>query len=64
VELLLSLDPARLDLTNPKVNLQDMIFPVSWARSHGHGRVFYTALGEWELTWKDPRYQAHLSTGI
>jgi type 1 glutamine amidotransferase len=64
VELLLSLDPDNLGLTNPKVNLQDMIFPVSWGRSHGHGRVFYTALGDWELTWKDPRYQARVTNGI
>jgi type 1 glutamine amidotransferase len=64
VQLLLSLDPASLDLTNPKVNLQDMIFPVSWARPHGQGRVFYTALGDWEQTWRDPRYQMHLINGI
>jgi type 1 glutamine amidotransferase len=64
VQLLLSLDPASLDLTNPKVNRQDRFFPVSWARSHGRGRVFYTALGDWEETWKDPRYRTHLIGGI
>jgi type 1 glutamine amidotransferase len=64
VQLLLSLDPASLDLTNPKVNRQDGDFPVSWAKSHGRGRVFYTALGDWEETWKDPRYRRHLIGGI
>jgi type 1 glutamine amidotransferase len=64
VQLLLSLDPASLDLTNPKVNLQDKDFPVSWAKTHGKGRVFYTALGDWEATWKDERYRRHLTEGI
>jgi type 1 glutamine amidotransferase len=64
VRLLLSLDPASLDLANPKVNRQDRDFPVSWAKSHGRGRVFYTALGDWEETWSDPRYRTHLIQGI
>jgi type 1 glutamine amidotransferase len=64
VRLLLSLDPASLDMENPKVNRQDRYFPVSWAKDHGKGRVFYTALGDWEETWKDPRYRTHLIQGI
>src|SRR5262249_59905975 len=64
VQLLLSLDPASLDLANPKVNRQDKDFPVCWAKAHGRGRVFYTALGDWEETWKDPRYRTHLIEGI
>jgi type 1 glutamine amidotransferase len=64
VQLLLSLDPASLDLTNPKVNRDDTDLPLSWAKSHGRGRVFYTALGDWEETWSDPRYREHLIGGI
>jgi type 1 glutamine amidotransferase len=64
VRLLLSLDPASLDLENPRVNRRDRDFPVSWAKSHGKGRVFYTALGDWEETWNDPRYRTHLIEGI
>lgn len=64
VQLLLRLDPASLDLANPKVNRQDKDFPVSWAKDHGQGRVFYTALGDWEPAWKDPRYRTHLIEGI
>jgi type 1 glutamine amidotransferase len=64
VRLLLSLDPASLDLANPKVNRDDKHFPVSWSKSHGRGRVFYTALGDWEETWRDPRYRKHLIEGI
>jgi hypothetical protein len=64
VQLLLRLDPDSLDLANPKVNRQDKVFPVSWAKEHGKGRVFYTALGDWEPTWSDPRYRSHLIEGI
>jgi uncharacterized protein len=64
VKLLLSLDSTSLDLTNPKVNRDDPIFPVAWTKSFGRGRVFYTALGDWEPTWNDPRYRTHLAQGI
>jgi type 1 glutamine amidotransferase len=64
VRLLLRLDPASLDLDNPRVNRRDTVFPVSWAKPHGNGRVFYTALGDWEPTWEDPRYRTHLIEGI
>jgi type 1 glutamine amidotransferase len=42
----------------------DKDMPVAWARSYGKGRVFYTALGDWEPTWKDARYRVHLIEGI
>jgi len=64
VQLLLRLDPASLDLSNPKVNRQDMLFPVAWAKTHGQGRVFYTSLGDWDETWRDPRFRTHLIQGI
>lgn len=64
VTLLLSLDRTSLDLQNPKVNRSDTVFPVAWARRFGRGRVFYTALGDWEPTWSDPRYRTHLIEGI
>ncbi len=63
VQLLLSLDPAGLDLAQPKMNRADRDLPVAWARSFGEGRVFYTALGDWEPTWTDPRYRQHLTQG-
>ncbi|HSJ02080.1 MAG TPA: ThuA domain-containing protein [Verrucomicrobium sp.] len=64
VAVLLSLDPKSLDMANPKVNANDKDLPVSWAKMHGSGRVFYTALGDWEPTWKDPDYRTHLIEGI
>lgn len=64
VQLLLSLDPASLDLQAPKMNKADTTLPVAWAKTHGAGRVFYTALGDWEETWSDSRYRTHLIEGI
>jgi type 1 glutamine amidotransferase len=46
------------------VNRNDTVFPVAWTRNVGQGRVFYTALGDWEPTWSDPRYRTHLIQGI
>lgn len=64
VTLLLSLDPTSLDLQHPKMNREDRVLPVAWTRSFGRGRVFYTALGDWEPTWTDARYRTHLIEGI
>lgn len=64
VTLLLSLDPGSLDLRQPKMNRSDHVLPVAWTRAFGRGRVFYTALGDWEPTWQDPRFRTHLTEGI
>jgi type 1 glutamine amidotransferase len=32
-------------------------FPLAWTRAYGNGRVFYTALGHFEDTWRDARFQ-------
>jgi uncharacterized protein len=45
-------------------------FPITWARTHGKGRVFYTSMGHREDVWENPMYQALLlgalgwSTGV
>lgn len=39
-------------------------FPLSWTRLHGKGRVFYTALGHGDETWKDERFRRHLLGAI
>lgn len=64
VQLLLALDRASLDLKAPKMNRTDTLLPVAWCKSYGAGRVFYTALGDWDATWQDPRYRTHLLQGI
>ena len=64
VTLLLRLDPKSLELGHPKMNKADTILPVAWTKSFGQGRVFYTALGDWDPTWSDQRYRTHLVQGI
>jgi len=38
--------------------------PWTWVRNHGDGRVFYTAWGHDERTWKQPGFQQLLDRGI
>lgn len=38
--------------------------PWSWVRHHGEGRVFYTAWGHDERTWREPGFQQLLDRGI
>jgi type 1 glutamine amidotransferase len=56
VDVLLSLDA-------PSVGTQGD-FPLAWSQSFGRGRSFYTALGHFESTWTDARFQAHLLGAI
>jgi uncharacterized protein len=35
-------------------------FPMTWARMHGKGRVFYTSMGHREDVWESPMYQGLL----
>lgn len=37
---------------------------ISWVKSYGKGRVFYTELGHRDEMWRDPNYQAHITGGI
>jgi len=39
-------------------------YPNTWARRHGKGRVFYTALGHREDVWTNPIFQDMLFGGI
>ena len=38
--------------------------PLAWAKTHGAGRAFYTALGHREDLWRDDRFQRHVLGGI
>lgn len=38
--------------------------PLAWHKTHGSGRVFYTALGHRAEVWDDPRYRQHLLEAI
>jgi uncharacterized protein len=57
VRVLMRLDPCKLDLSNPKVHRQDRDFAVTWAKSYGKGRVYYSTLGHPRENWDDPRLQ-------
>ncbi len=54
VNVLLSLDPNRLDYNNPRVHRTDHDFAVAWSKMYGKGRVFYSTLGHTEESWNDP----------
>ena len=54
VNVLLSLDPTRLDYNNPRVHRNDHDFAVAWSKMYGKGRVFYSTLGHTEESWEDP----------
>jgi type 1 glutamine amidotransferase len=64
VHVLLSLDPASVDLQKEGVKRSDRDFALAWTRTLGSGRVFYTALGHEPDVWRDPRFQQHLTSGI
>ncbi|HEX8236259.1 MAG TPA: ThuA domain-containing protein [Abditibacteriaceae bacterium] len=39
-------------------------FLLAWTKSHGQGRVFYTALGHREDIWESAPFQQHLKAGL
>jgi len=39
-------------------------YPMTWARKHGQGRVFYTSMGHREDVWENPKYQGLLIGGL
>lgn len=55
--VLLTLDVESVDLTAPDVNAGTLDFPLAWVHPYGQGRVFYTALGHFEETWRDKPFQ-------
>ena len=38
--------------------------PLAWARQHGQGRVFYTALGHRDELWEEADFQQHVLGGL
>jgi uncharacterized protein len=57
LRVLMRLDPSKLDLNNPRVHRKDRDFAVTWAKTYGKGRVYYSTLGHVEQNWDDPRLQ-------
>ena len=64
VRVLMRLDPCKLDLDNPRVHRKDHDFAVTWAKSYGKGRVYYSTLGHPKENWDDPRLQTMYTEAI
>jgi type 1 glutamine amidotransferase len=62
--VLLRLDPAKLNLNNPKVHRADLDFAVAWAKRYGKGRVFYSTLGHVDENWDKPEMRAMYAGAI
>jgi type 1 glutamine amidotransferase len=56
VHVLLSLDAGSVGTTGD--------YPLAWSQTIGQGRSFYTALGHFDATWNDPRFQEHIRGAI
>jgi len=57
VRVLMRLDPDKIDLANKNVHRTDRDFAVTWAKTYGKGRVFYTTLGHVPENWDKPEFQ-------
>jgi type 1 glutamine amidotransferase len=56
VHVLLSLDAASVGTSGD--------YPLAWTQTFGRGRSFYTALGHFQATWNDPRFQEHIRGAV
>jgi len=55
--VLMRLDPSKLDLANKNVHRTDRDFAVTWAKTYGRGRVYYSTLGHVTENWDNPKIQ-------
>ncbi len=56
VQVLLRLDPSSVGATGN--------YPLAWAHSYGAGRAYYNALGHFDATWRDARFQRQVAGAI
>ncbi|SFU53444.1 ThuA domain-containing protein [Pseudoduganella namucuonensis] len=52
------------DATGGNLSYVRPSYPSTWARRHGRGRVFYTAMGHREDVWTNPLFQKLLFGGL
>jgi uncharacterized protein (TIGR03437 family) len=64
VRPLMTLDTSSVDLSAAGTHQGTSDFPLAWTRIEGSGRVFYSALGHFEETWRDPRFQTLILEGL
>jgi type 1 glutamine amidotransferase len=56
VQVLLRLDPSSVGASGD--------YPLAWAHSFGSGRAYYNALGHFETTWRDARFQRQVAGAL
>lgn len=64
VRVLMRLDVSKLDMKNKHVHRSDGDFAVTWAKTYGKGRVYYTTLGHVEENWDKPEFQEMMTEAI
>jgi uncharacterized protein (TIGR03437 family) len=64
VRVLMTLDTSTVDLNAAGINRMDGDFALAWVRPYGAGRVFYSALGHFDETWRDERFQQMMLNAI
>ncbi len=64
LNVLLSIDVERTDMTKKNIKRKDGDFAVSWARRQGKGRVFYCSLGHRDEIYWNPLILRHYLAGI
>lgn len=64
LRVLMRLDPSKLDLKNKNVHRTDGDFAVTWAKTYGKGRVFYSTLGHVPENWDNPAFQKMYTEAI
>ena len=62
LHIIFSIDPESFD---PKQLARgDKDYAISWCRTEGKGKVFYTSFGHDNKVWKDEKFQKHLFGGL
>ena len=64
LRVLMTLDTSSVDMSAPGINRTDGDFALAWVQPYGQGRVFYTALGHLDTTWRDSGFQQMLRNGL
>ena len=66
VHVLLSVNTEKTDEKSLKGHVMERgkDYPISWTRTEGKGRVFYTSLGHDKEVWQNPLWQKHLLAGM
>jgi uncharacterized protein len=64
VRVLLTLNTGSIDLKADGVNRTDRDFASVWIRRYGQGRVFYSAFGHFDESWRLPAFRTMLQNAL